>query len=141
MRFESPRTSKRLMPMETAIRRPCNRASYSAALLESVYNIWSIYWTVSPVGDVRTTPAPRPASILEPSKMHDPIGVCAVLFREFGFCPFGDEVSQYLDLMARRGLYVMSNGRSSMAHLAIRPLASQLFIMSCREWRNLRPMG
>ena len=28
-------------------------------------------------------------------KVHDPIGVCAVLFREFGFCPFGDKVSQY----------------------------------------------
>ena len=56
------------MPMETAIRRPCNKASYSAALLESLYNIWSTYWTTSPVGDVRTTPAPSPASILEPSK-------------------------------------------------------------------------
>ena len=28
--------------------------------------------------------------------MHDPIGVCVVLFREFGLCPFGDEVGQYL---------------------------------------------
>src|SRR3954468_20988845 len=56
------------MPMDTAIRRPCRRASYSAAVLESVYIIWSTYWTVSPVGDVKTTPAPRSASILEPSK-------------------------------------------------------------------------
>ena len=30
--------------------------------------------------------------------MHDPIGVQAVFFREFGFCPFGDEISQYLRL-------------------------------------------
>ena len=30
--------------------------------------------------------------------MHDPIRVRALLFREFGFCPFGDEVSQYLRL-------------------------------------------
>ena len=30
--------------------------------------------------------------------MHDPIGVRVVLFREFGFYPFGDEVSQYLRL-------------------------------------------
>ena len=30
--------------------------------------------------------------------MHDPIGERAVLFREFGFGPFGDEVSQYLRL-------------------------------------------
>ena len=28
--------------------------------------------------------------------MHDPIGVCVVLFREFCLCPFGDEVGQYL---------------------------------------------
>src|SRR3954462_7581509 len=56
------------MPMDTAIRRPCRRASYSAALLESVYIIWSTYWTVSPVGDVKTMPAPSPANILEPSK-------------------------------------------------------------------------
>ena len=34
------------------------------------------------------------------------------------------------DLMARRGLYVMSNGRSSIAHLAIRLVASWLFSMS-----------
>ena len=28
--------------------------------------------------------------------MHDPVGVCALLFREFGLYPFGDEVRQYL---------------------------------------------
>ena len=30
--------------------------------------------------------------------MHDPIGVRVVLFREFGFCPLGDEVGQNLRL-------------------------------------------
>ena len=30
--------------------------------------------------------------------MHDLVGVRAVLFREFGFCPFGDEIGQYLRL-------------------------------------------
>ena len=30
--------------------------------------------------------------------MHDPIGVCTVLLREFGFGPFGDEVSENLRL-------------------------------------------
>ena len=29
-------------------------------------------------------------------KVHDPVGVRAVLFREFGFRPFGDKVGQYL---------------------------------------------
>ena len=28
--------------------------------------------------------------------MHDPVGVRAILFRDFGFCPFGDKISQYL---------------------------------------------
>ena len=28
--------------------------------------------------------------------MHDLVRICAVLFREFGLCPFGDEVGQYL---------------------------------------------
>ena len=28
--------------------------------------------------------------------MHDPVGICAVLFRELGFSPFGDEVDQNL---------------------------------------------
>src|SRR3954469_8714410 len=35
--------------------------------------------TVSPVGDVKTTPAPSPANILEPVEMHDPVSICAVL--------------------------------------------------------------
>ena len=30
--------------------------------------------------------------------MHDPVGICAVLFREFGFSPFGDKVGQNLRL-------------------------------------------
>ena len=30
--------------------------------------------------------------------MHDPVGICAILFREFGFRPFGDEVGQNLRL-------------------------------------------
>ena len=30
--------------------------------------------------------------------MHDPVGICAVLFREFGFGPFGNKVGQNLRL-------------------------------------------
>ena len=30
--------------------------------------------------------------------MHDLVGVRVVLFREFGFCPLGDKVGQYLRL-------------------------------------------
>ena len=30
--------------------------------------------------------------------MHYPVGICAILFREFGFNPFGDEVGENLRL-------------------------------------------
>ena len=30
--------------------------------------------------------------------MHDPVGICVVLFREFGFSPFSDKVGQNLRL-------------------------------------------
>ena len=30
--------------------------------------------------------------------MHDLVGICAILFRKFGFSPFGDEVGQNLRL-------------------------------------------
>src|SRR3990170_7268198 len=114
------------MPMDAAIRRPCNKASYSAALLESVYNIWSTYWTVSPVGDVRTTPAPKPASILEPSKCMTQLEYMPYSLGSSAFVHSATKSASTWDLMAHRGLYVMSNGRSSMAHLVIRPVASQL---------------
>ena len=126
----SPRTSRRGMPIETAIRRPCNRASYWAALLESVYNIWSTYWTVSPVGDVRTTPTPRLASILEPSKCMIQLKYAPYYLGSSASVHSATKSASTCDLMARRGLYIMSNGRSSIAHLAIRPVASRFFIMS-----------
>src|SRR3954465_3567695 len=118
------------MPMDTAIRRPCRWASYSAALLESVYNIWSTYWTVSPVGDVRTTPAPGPASILEPSKCMIQLEYVSYSLGSSAFVHSATKSASTCDLMARRGLYVMSNGRSSIAHLAIRLGGARLFIMS-----------
>ena len=75
-------------------------------------------------------PAPRPASILESSK-------CMIQL-EYAPYSLGSSASVHsamksastCDLMARRGLYDMSNGRRSIAHLAIRPVASRLFIMS-----------
>ena len=43
-------------------------ASYSATLLEAVKWICSAYLSLSPLGEVRTTPAPKPVRILEPLK-------------------------------------------------------------------------
>ena len=65
---ESPYTSSRLMPRETASRRPCSSASYSASLLETLNKIWNTYFNCSPLGEVNKTPAPPPSSLSEPSK-------------------------------------------------------------------------
>ena len=47
-------------------------------------------------GGCQDDTSPQTSQHFRAVKVHDPIGVRAVLFREFGFCPFGDEVSQYL---------------------------------------------
>ena len=118
------------MPMDTASQRPCNRASHSAALFESVYVICRTYRTVSPVGDINITPARNLASILEPSKY--------IVQWEYEPYSLGSSASVHSatksantwDLIVRRGLYDISNGKSSMAHLAMRPVASLLLIIS-----------
>ena len=49
-------------------------------------------------GGCQDNACPQTSQHLRAVKVHDPIGVRAVLFREFGFCPFGDKISQYLQL-------------------------------------------
>ena len=62
--------------------------------------------------------------------MHDPIGVCAVLFREFGLRPFGDEVGQYLRLDGS-SRFVCYVEREELNGPFGNPLvASRLFIIS-----------
>src|SRR5664279_2281286 len=68
-RFNSPYTTSRVAPQALAIRMPCSSASYSTSLLEALGKfIWSTYRSLSPFGDVRTTPAHAPSFLLEPSK-------------------------------------------------------------------------
>src|SRR5664279_2852581 len=68
-RFESPYSISRVAPQALAIRMPCSNASYSASLLDALGKfIWSTYPSLSPFGDVRTTPAHAPSFIFEPSK-------------------------------------------------------------------------
>ena len=43
-------------------------ASYSTTLLEAAKWIYNAYLSLSPFGEVRTTPTPKPVRILEPSK-------------------------------------------------------------------------
>src|SRR5664279_150262 len=58
-RFESPYIISRVAPQALAIRMPCSSASYSSSLLEALEKfICSTYRSLSPFGDVRTTPAP-----------------------------------------------------------------------------------
>ena len=85
---------------------------------------------MSPVGDVKTTPAPKPASILEPLKCMSQLEYVTYSLGSKASVHSATKSANTWDLMARRGLYVISNGKSSMAHLAIWPVASRLFIMS-----------
>ena len=49
-------------------------------------------------GGCQDDASPQTSHHFRAVKVHNPIGVCTVLFREFGFSPFGDEVSQNLRL-------------------------------------------
>src|SRR3954462_5369156 len=62
-----------VVPQIFAILMSWMRASYSASLLEARNFIQRTYFILSPCGDVSMTPAPAPASRLEPSKciVHD----------------------------------------------------------------------
>ena len=44
------------MSRETARRSPCNSASYSASLLETLNRIWNTYFNCSPLGEMNRTP-------------------------------------------------------------------------------------
>ena len=80
--------------------------------------------------DVKTTSAPNPASILEPSKYMTQLEYVMYSLGSLASVRSATNSDSTWDLIAQRGLYVMSNGRSSMAHLAIWPVASRLFMMS-----------
>jgi hypothetical protein len=68
MSCESPLTSRRLMPISMAIRRPQRRASYSAMLLDVGKCKRTAYLMCSPRGEMKSRPAPAPVFITDPSK-------------------------------------------------------------------------
>ena len=49
-------------------------------------------------GGCQDDACPQTRQHLRAVKVHEPIGVRVVLFREFSFCPFGYEIGQYLRL-------------------------------------------
>jgi hypothetical protein len=65
---ESPRTSRRLMPVSMAILRPQRRASYSAMLFDAGKWRLTAYLMCSPSGETKSRPAPAPIFITNPSK-------------------------------------------------------------------------
>ena len=64
--------------------------------------------------------------------MHDPVGICAVLFREFGFSQFGDEVGQNLRLDSSPWLIGYVEWEEINDPFGNPPVTSRLFIISLR---------
>src|SRR5207237_10578410 len=58
----------RLIPRSPTALRPTSSPSYSATLLVALKSRRTMYFSVSPVGGLRTTPAPAPLRANEPSK-------------------------------------------------------------------------
>src|SRR3954469_7398097 len=68
-RLESPYITRRVAPHVLAMRMPWSSASYSASLLEALLKlIWRTYLHFVHLGETRTTPAPAPCCLIDPSK-------------------------------------------------------------------------
>jgi hypothetical protein len=89
--------------------------------------IRNTYFSLSPCGKIRTTPAPTPWILLEPSKY-----IVHTLDRSGGpiLCNSSHSAvksGKIYDLIAFRFLYVMSRGDNSIPHKETRPIAKGLF--------------
>src|SRR3954464_12705366 len=68
-RLESSYIERRVAPQVLAMRMSWSSASYSSSLLEAFLKlIWRTYLSFVPLGEMRTTPAPAPWCLLDPSK-------------------------------------------------------------------------
>src|SRR6185312_10233783 len=127
---ESPQTSSRLMPRDTASRRRCSNASYLASLLETLNKIWNTYFNCSPLGEMNKTPAPPPSILSEPSKY---ITQYSGMFRGAGIWASrhsAKKSTSACDLIDVLGLKLISKAPSSTAHFEIHPVASRLWSIS-----------
>src|SRR5215216_7140824 len=118
------------MPMSLAIRIPCSNASYSAILFVVVKWICNTYRSLSPWGDLSTTPAPEPPRALDPSKYRVQYSDSGRVIFSFVFVQSATKSARIWDLIVVQGLYSISKAESSMPHLATHPVASLLLIMS-----------
>jgi hypothetical protein len=102
--------------------------SYSASLLQACGKlILSTYFSLSPCGDIRTTPAAAPWILFEPSKyiVHtlDKSGEPALCNSNHSAVKSG----KIYDLIAFRFSCVMSRGDSSIRHKETHPIAKGFF--------------
>jgi hypothetical protein len=68
-RFESPNIFNQVAPHALAIFIPWSKALYSSSLLEACGKIiLNTYFNLSPCGDIKTTHAPAPWTLFDPSK-------------------------------------------------------------------------
>ena len=118
------------MPRETASRRLCSSASYSASLLETLNRIWNTYFSISPLGEMNKTLAPPPSSLSEPSKY---ITQCSGMLWGAGIWfsrHSAKKSTSACDLIAVLGLKLISKAPSSTAHFEIHPVVSRLWSIS-----------
>src|SRR3954468_11509107 len=90
--------ARHVAPHVFAIRMPWSSASYSASLLEALLKlIWRTYFSFVPLGDTRTTPAPTPCCLFDPSK-----NIVHEFERSGGWCldlrPLDQKIWEYLGL-------------------------------------------
>src|SRR3954471_1213839 len=114
-----------------AMRMPWISASYSVSLLEALLKlIWRTYFSFVPLGDTRTTPAPAPCCLFDPSKniVHefDRSGGAGVWTSVHSTRKSGSTWA----LIVVGCLNCRSRGLSSMFHSATRPFAPGLLRMS-----------
>src|SRR3954468_18834553 len=123
--------ARHVAPHVFAIRMPWSSASYFASLLEALLKlIWRTYFSFVPLGDTRTTPAPSPCCLLDPSKniVHE--------FDRSGGAGVWTSVHSTRKSRSTWALIVvgclncMCHGLSSMFHSATRPVAPRLLRMS-----------
>src|SRR3954466_9128922 len=113
------------------MRMPWSSALYSASLLEALLNlIWRTYLSFVPLGETKTTPAPAPCCLLDPSKniVHelDISGGPGVWISVHSTRKSGSTWA----LIVVGCLNCRSRGLSSMFHSATRPVAPGLLGIS-----------
>ena len=97
--------------------------------------VWYLEYVLDCIsgGGCQDDTSPQTSQHFRAVKMHDPIGVRAVLFREFGFSPFGDKVGQNLRLNSSPWL-VSYVGREELNGLFGNPARRVAVVYNIIKW-------